>query len=114
MMEKDYISTIVDLCGRDYNMEKEHVISNLQQCIEFYIVRKVENKYKKSPYHINQEAVNKSNANKAVVQTETEDSLTFMDKIYEEIKYEVLKEKLILRKKARFYGQNYGIRYVQI
>ena len=53
MMEKDILGTIVDLCGRDYNMEKEHVISNLEQCIEFYIVRKVENKYKKSPYHIN-------------------------------------------------------------
>lgn len=37
-----------------------------------------------------------------------------MDKIYEEIKYEVLKEKPILREKARLYDQNYGIRYVQI
>ena len=41
------LDDVVDLCTRDYNIESEKTILNLEHCIELNFMRKLEEKYEK-------------------------------------------------------------------
>ena len=48
-----YLGNIIELCNKDYNMERANVISKLNKGVDVKIIKKVENKYGKLSYRIN-------------------------------------------------------------
>ena len=55
-----YLDNIIELCNKDYNMERANVISKLNKGVDLNIIKKVENKYGKLSYRINKDAIKES------------------------------------------------------
>ena len=47
-----YLDNIIELCNKDYSMDKANVISKLNKGVDLRIIKKVENKYGKLSYRI--------------------------------------------------------------
>ena len=71
---------------RGYNADRVKVILDLQKCIEMNMIKIVKSQYGKESYRtikdieVNQET-----------QTDVEDTITFIDSMYEKMKYYLLK-----------------------
>ena len=52
-----YSENIIDLCNKDYNMERADIISKINKGADLKIIKKVENKYGKLSYHINKDVI---------------------------------------------------------
>ena len=90
-----YLDNIIALCNKDYNMEKANVISKLNIGVDLNTIKKVENKYGKLSYCINKDAIKESKVSNTEEIFENDDTLSYIDKMYEEVKYNALKEKLL-------------------
>ena len=90
-----YLDNIIELCNKDYNMERANVISKLNKGVDLNIIEKVENKYEKLSYRINKDAIKESKVSNTGEIFENDDTLSYIDKMYEEVKYKALNEKLL-------------------
>ena len=52
-----YLENIIDLCNKDYNMERADIISKINKGADLKIIKKVENKYGKLSYHSNKDVI---------------------------------------------------------
>ena len=85
-----YKENIVEICRRDYNAYLVKVTLDLQKCIERNILKIVKNQYGKESYRITKDIEVKQQ-----IQTDVDDSFSFIDSMYEEMKYKTLKEQLL-------------------
>ena len=76
-------------------MERANVISKLKKGVDLNIIKKVKNKYGKLSYRINKDAIKESKVSNTAEIIENDDTLSYIDKMYEEVKYKALKEKLL-------------------
>ena len=76
-------------------MERADVISEVNKGVDLKIIKKVENKYGKLSYRINKDVIKESKVSNTEEISEDDDTLTYIDKMYEEVKYKALKEKLL-------------------
>ena len=90
-----YLDNIIELCNKDYKMERANVISKLNKDVDLNIIKKVENKYGKLSYRINKDAIKESKVSNTGEMFENEDTLSYIDKMYEEVEYKALKKKLL-------------------
>ena len=60
-----YSDNIIELCNKDYSMEKANAISKLNRVVDLNTVKKVENKYGKLSYRINKDTIQESKVNNA-------------------------------------------------
>ena len=90
-----YLDNITELRNKDYSMDKAIVISKLSKGVDLRIIKKVENKYGKLSYRINKEAIKESKVSNTEKIFENDDTLSYIDKLYEEVRYKALKEKLL-------------------
>ena len=90
-----YLDNIKELYNKDYNMEKANVISKLNKSIDLNIIKKVQNKYGKMSYHINKDAIKESKVSNTEEIFENDYTLSYKDKMYEEVRYKGLKEKFL-------------------
>ena len=79
-----YLENIIDLCNKDYNMERADIISKVKKGVDLKIIRKVENKYGKLSYRINKGVIKKSKVSNTEEIFDDDDTLTYIDKMYEE------------------------------
>ena len=90
-----YLENIIDLCNKDYNMERADIISKVKKGVDLKIIKKVENKYGKLSYRINKGVIKKSKVSNTEEIFDDDDTLTYIDKMYEEVRYKALKDKLL-------------------
>ena len=90
-----YLDNIIELYNKDYNMDKANVISKLNKGADLNITKKVEDKYEKLSYYINKETIKESKVSNTEEIFENDDTLSYNDKMYEEVRYKALKEKLL-------------------
>ena len=90
-----YFDNIIELYNKDYNMERVNVISKLNKGVVLNIIKKVENKYGKLSYRINKDAIKESKVSNTEETFKNDDTLSYIDKMYKEVKYKDLKEKLL-------------------
>ena len=90
-----YLNNIIELCNKDYNMERANVISKLNKGVDLNIIKKVENKYGKLSYRINKDAIKESKVSNTEEIFENSNTISYIDKMYEEVRYKALKEKLL-------------------
>ena len=90
-----YSENIIDLCNKDYNMERADIISKVNKGVDLKIIKKVENKYEKLSYRINKDVIKESKVSNTEEIFEDDDTLSYIDKMYEEIRYKNLKGKLL-------------------
>ena len=55
-----YSNNIIELCNKDYNMERANIISKLNKDVDLSIVKEVEKKYGNLSHRINTDAINES------------------------------------------------------
>ena len=63
--------------------------------INLNIINKVENKYGKLSYRINKDVIKESKVTNTEEIFDNNDTLSYIDKMYEEVRYKALKEKLL-------------------
>ena len=90
-----HLDNIIELCNKDYSMGKANVISKLNEGVDLHIVKKVKNKYGKLSCCINKETIKESKLSNTEEIFKNDDTLSYKDKMYEEVRYKVLKEKLL-------------------
>ena len=90
-----YLDNIIELCNKDYNMERANVTSKLNKGVDLNIIEKVENKYEKLSYRINKDSIKESKVSNTGEIFKNDDTLSYIDKMYEEVKYKALNEKLL-------------------
>ena len=90
-----YLDNIKDLCNKDYNMEKVNVNSKLNKGVDLYIIKKIENKYGKLSWRINKDAIKESKVSNTEKIFENGYTLSYKDKMYEEVRCKDLKEKFL-------------------
>ena len=90
-----YLENIIDVCNKDYNMERADIISKVKKGVDLKIIKKVENKYGKLSYRINKGVIKKSKVSNTEEIFDDDDTLTYIDKMYEEVRYKALKDKLL-------------------
>ena len=71
-----YLDNIIELCNKDYNMDKANVISKLN-------------------YRINKEIIKKSKVSNTEEIFKNDDTLSYKDKMFEKAKYKAFKDKLL-------------------
>ena len=76
-------------------MERADIISEVNKGVDLKIIKKVENKYGKLSYRINKDVIKESKVSNTEEIFEDDDTLTYIDKMYEEVRYKALKEKLL-------------------
>ena len=76
-------------------MERADIISKVNKGVDLKIIKKVENKYGKLSYRINKDVIKESKVSNTEEIFADDDTLTYIDKMYEEVRYKVLKEKLL-------------------
>ena len=76
-------------------MERADIISKVNKGVDLKIIKKVENKYGKLSYRINKDVIKESKVSNTEEIFEDDDTLTYIDKMYEEVRYKALKEKLL-------------------
>ena len=89
-----YLDNIIELSNKDYIMEKANVVSKLNKGVDLNIIKKVENKYGGLSYRINKDAIKDSKVSNTEEIFENNDTLSYIDKMYEEVRCKALKEKL--------------------
>ena len=90
-----YLDNIIELCNKDYNMETANVISKQNKGVDLNIIKKVENKYGKLSYCINKDAIKESKVSSTEQILENDDTLSYIDKMYEDVRYKAFKEKIL-------------------
>ena len=55
-----YSNNIIELCNKDYNMERANIISKLNKDVDLSIIKEVEKKYGNLSHHINTDAIKES------------------------------------------------------
>ena len=90
-----YLNNIIELCNKDYHMERANVISKLNKSVDLNVIKKVKNKYGKLSYRINKDAIKESQVSNTEEIFENDDTLSYIVKMYEEVKYKALKAKLL-------------------
>ena len=55
-----YSNNIIELCNKDYNMERANIISKLNKDVDLSIIKEVENKYGNLSRRINTDAIKES------------------------------------------------------
>ena len=90
-----YLENIIDLCNKDYNMERADIISKVNKGVDLKIIEELENKYGKLSYRINKDVIKESKVSNTEEIFEDDDTLTYIGKMYEEVRYKALKEKLL-------------------
>ena len=90
-----YLEYIIDLCNKDYNMERADIILKVNKGVDLKIIKKIENKYGKLSYSINKDVIKESKVSNTEEIFGDDDTLTYIDKMYEEVRYKALKEKLL-------------------
>ena len=76
-------------------MERVNVFSKLNKSVDLNMMKKLVNKYGKLSYHINKDAIKESKVNNTEEIFENDDALFYIDKIYEEVRYNALKGKAL-------------------
>ena len=90
-----YKDNIIEYCNRIYNINSDDVTKNLEQCIEQKLIKLELNRYGKESYRINKNTSADDKFTDESVQTDVEeDTITFIDSMYEELKYKALKDQL--------------------
>ena len=77
-----YKENIVEICPRNYNADPVKVTLDLQKCTEMNFLKIVKNQFGKESYHIIKDIEVNQQA-----QTDVEDTISFIDSMYEEMKY---------------------------
>ena len=90
-----YLDNIIELCNKDYNMETANVISKQNKVVDLNIIKKVENKYGKLSYCINKDAIKESKVSSTEQILENDDTLSYIDKMYEDVRNKAFKEKIL-------------------
>ena len=90
-----YLENIIDLCNKDYDMERADIISKESKGVDLKIIKEVENKYGKLSHRINKDVIKESKVSNTEEIFEDDDTLSYIDKMYGEIRYKNLKEKLL-------------------
>ena len=90
-----YLDNIIELCNKDYNMETANVISKQNKGVDLNIIKKGENKYGKLSYCINKDAIKESKVSSTEQILENDDTLSYIDKMYEDVRYKAFKEKIL-------------------
>ena len=90
-----YLDNIIELCNKDYNMETANVISKQNKVVDLNIIKKVENKYGKLSYCINKDAIKESKVSSTEQILENDDALSYIDKMYEDVRNKAFKEKIL-------------------
>ena len=55
-----YSNNIIELCNKDYNMERANIISKLNKDVDLSIIKEVEKKYGNLSHRINTDAIKES------------------------------------------------------
>ena len=74
-----YLENIIDLCNKDYSMERADIISKVNKGVDLKIIKKVENKYGKLSYRINKDVIKESKVSNTEEIFEDDDTLTYID-----------------------------------
>ena len=74
-----YLENIIDLCNKDYNMERADIISKVKKGVDLKIIKKVENKYGKLSYRISKDVIKESKVSNTEEIFEDDDTLTYID-----------------------------------
>ena len=74
-------------------MERVNVFSKLNKSVYLNMMKKLVNKYGKLSYRINKDAIKESKVSNTEETFENDDALFYIDKIYEEVRYNALKGK---------------------
>ena len=76
-------------------MERVNVISKLNKGVDLNIIKKVENKYGNLSAPINKDTIKESKVSNTEEIFENDDTLSYIDKMYEEVRHKDLKDKLL-------------------
>ena len=90
-----YLENIIELCNKDYNMERANIISKVSNGVDLKLIKKAENKHGKLSYLINKHAIKESKVRNTDEIFENDDTLPSIDNMCEEVRYKALKEKLL-------------------
>ena len=60
-----YSNNIIELCNKDYNMERANIISKLNKDVDLSIIKEVEKKYGNLSHRINTDAIKESKVSNA-------------------------------------------------
>ena len=90
-----YLENIIELCNKDYNMERANIISKVSNDVDLKLIKKAENKHGKLSYLINKHAIKESKVRNTDEIFENDDTLPSIDNMCEEVRYKALKEKLL-------------------
>ena len=86
-----YKENLAQICRHDYNADPVKVTLDLQKCIKINILTIVKIQHGKDSHSsINDIEINQQ------TETDAEDTISFIDSMYEEMKYKILKEQLFL------------------
>ena len=84
-----YKENLAQICRHDYNADPVKVTLDLQKCIKINILTIVKIQHGKDSHSsINDIEINQQ------TETDAEDTISFIDSMYEEMKYKILKEQL--------------------
>ena len=75
-----YLDNIIELCNKDFIMEKANVVSKLNKGVDLNIIKKVENKYGGLSYRISKDAIKDSKVSNTEEIFENNDTLSYIDK----------------------------------
>ena len=82
-----YLENIIELCNKDYNMERANIISKVSNGVDLKLIKKAENKHGKLSYLINKHAIKESKVRNTDEIFENDDTLSSIDNMCEEVRY---------------------------
>ena len=82
-----YLENIIELCNKDYNMERANIISKVSNGVDLKLIKKAENKHGKLSYLINKDAIKESKVRNTDEIFENDDTLSSIDNMCEEVRY---------------------------
>ena len=82
-----YLENIIELCNKDYNMERANIISKVSNGVDLKLIKKAENQHGKLSYLINKDAIKESKVRNTDEIFENDDTLSSIDNMCEEVRY---------------------------